>query len=324
MNQVFAYTRVSTTRQGEKGVSLNEQADAIRRFAVRQNLEITRWFEEQQTAAKRGRPMFSEMVRLLRRGSAHGVVIHKIDRSARNLRDWADLGELIDAGVKVYFANENLDLASRGGRLTADIQAVVAADFIRNSREEVKKGLTGRLKQGLWPFGAPLGYLDRGKAKVKTIDPRTAPLVREAFELFASGHYTVETLLEEMTHRGLRNRNGRPVSKDGMWIMLRNPFYIGIMRIRRTGERFPGVHTPLLPVSTFERVQAVLDGRSFTHIEKHHFLFRRLFTVRDAATRSPAHSRKDACTTVVTRRTAAGRRCERTSSRDGYGRRSCA
>lgn len=277
MYKVFAYVRVSTTRQGEKGVSLAEQSDAIRRFAERHDLSIVRWFEEQQTAAKRGRPKFSEMVRLLRRGHAHGVVIHKIDRSARNLRDWADLGELIDAGVKVYFANENLDLASRGGRLTADIQAVVAADFIRNNREEVKKGLSGRLKQGLWPFAAPLGYLDHGKAREKTIDPKKGPLLKEAFDLYATGRYTIETLLDEMTRRGLRNRNGRPLSNDGMWLILRNPFYIGVMRIRRTGERFPGVHARLVPLSTFERVQAVLDGRSFTHVQKHRFLFRRLF-----------------------------------------------
>jgi site-specific DNA recombinase len=277
MHKVFAYVRVSTTRQGEKGVSLAEQSDAIRRFAERHGLTIVRWFEEQQTAAKRGRPKFSEMVRLLRHGYAHGVVIHKIDRSARNLRDWADLGELIDAGVKVYFANENLDLASRGGRLTADIQAVVAADFIRNNREEVKKGLSGRLKQGLWPFGAPIGYLDRGKGKEKAIDPKKGPLVREAFDLFATGRYTIDTLLEEMTSRGLRNRNGRPLSKDGLWLMLRNSFYMGVMRIRRTGERYPGIHRPLVPASAFERVQAVLDGRSFTHVEKHDFMFRRLF-----------------------------------------------
>lgn len=278
MPNVYAYVRVSTTRQGEKGVSLAEQGDAIRRFAERQNLTIVRWFEEQQTAAKRGRPKFSEMVRLLQRGEAHGVVIHKIDRSARNLHDWADLGELIDAGVKVYFANENLDLASRGGRLTADIQAVVAADFIRNNREEVKKGLSGRLKQGLWPFAAPLGYLNNGKAREKTIDPKRGPLLREAFTLYATGNYTIETLIPEMTRRGLTNRNGRPLSQDGMWLILRNPFYVGTMRIRRTGEQFPGVHAPLLPTSLFERVQAVLDGRSFTHVEKHEYVFRRLFS----------------------------------------------
>ena len=121
MRSFFGYTRVSTVKQGEHGVSLQEQHDAIARYATRNGLEIVSWFEERQTAAKRGRPVFTQMLRLLRGGKADGVIIHKIDRSARNLKDWADLGELIDAGIVVHFANESLDLHSRGGRLSADI-----------------------------------------------------------------------------------------------------------------------------------------------------------------------------------------------------------
>src|SRR5690348_14536745 len=160
--EVFSYIRVSTTKQGEHGVSLQEQQEAIQRYALRQNLKIVRSFEERETAAKRGRPVFTQMLRLLNRGAAHGVVIHKIDRGARNLKDWADLAELIDAGIQVHFANESLDLNTRGGRLSADIQAVVAADYIRNLREETKKGFYGRLKQGFYPIRAPIGYLDCG------------------------------------------------------------------------------------------------------------------------------------------------------------------
>src|SRR5256885_12129691 len=101
------------------------------------------------------------MLKLLQASKADGVIIHKIDRGARNLRDWADLGELIDSGIEVHFANESLDLHTRGGRLSADIQAVVASDYIRNLREETRKGFYGRLKQGLYPLPAPPRYLDR-------------------------------------------------------------------------------------------------------------------------------------------------------------------
>jgi DNA invertase Pin-like site-specific DNA recombinase len=168
MKQYFAYIRVSTTRQGESGVSLPQQRDAIERYAQRNQLEISRWFEEQETAAKQGRPVFGTMVKLLRKQDAAGVLIHKIDRSARNLRDWADLGELIDKGIEVHFANESLDMTSRGGRLSADIQAVVASDYIRNLREESKKGIYGRLKQGYYPMPAPLFRYPSGAAQ----DPR--------------------------------------------------------------------------------------------------------------------------------------------------------
>jgi DNA invertase Pin-like site-specific DNA recombinase len=120
MKNYFAYTRVSTVKQGEQGVSLQEQREAIVRYAERNNLGIMEWFEERETAAKRGRPLFSRMLKLLKRGKASGVIIHKIDRSARNLKDWADLRQLIDEGIDVRFSQESLDLNTRGGRLSAD------------------------------------------------------------------------------------------------------------------------------------------------------------------------------------------------------------
>ncbi len=275
MRPFFGYIRVSTPKQGET-VSLPEQRSAILRYAERNDLTITDWFEERRTAAKRGRPVFGQMLRLLRQGKATGVIIHKIDRSARNLKDWADLGELIDAGIEVHTANETLDLRSRGGRLAADIQAVVAADYIRNLREETKKGFYGRLKQGVYPLPAPLGYSDRGAGKPKEPDPATAPLVRQAFELYAAGRYNLHTLREELHRRGLRNRRGRRLSINGLSIILNNPFYIGLIRLKRTRETFAGAHVPLIRKAVFDRVHAVLSGKTNRRGERHEFCFRRL------------------------------------------------
>lgn len=275
MRNFFTYVRVSTDKQGE-GVSLQEQRDAILRYAQRNQLEVVDCFEEKETAAKRGRPVFGRMLKLLRQGKADGVIIHKIDRSARNLKDWADLGELIDQGIEVHFANESLDLHSRGGRLSADIQAVVAADYIRNLREETRKGFYGRLKQGLYPLPAPLGYLDMGKGKAKEPDPAKAPLVRKAFELYATAEFNLITLGEELHRLGLRNRNGGRIARNGLSWILNNPFYFGLVRLRRTGEMFPGIHRPLISKSLFDRVQQVLKGKFNARSQRHDFLFRRL------------------------------------------------
>src|SRR2546428_12389098 len=119
MHPYFGYTRVSTAKQGEHGVSLQEQHEAILRHAERSGLVIAAWFEERETAAKLGRPVFATMLKLLRRRKAAGVVMHKIDRGARNLKDWSDLQTLLDQGIDVRFANEGLGLRSRGGRLSA-------------------------------------------------------------------------------------------------------------------------------------------------------------------------------------------------------------
>lgn len=271
----YSYIRVSTQRQGQHGTSLTEQKSAIERYAQKFNLTISRYFEERETAAKSGRPVFLEMLKALRRGKASGVIIHKIDRSARNLKDWADLQSLTDLGIEIHFASESLDLNSRGGRLSADIQAVVASDYIRNLREETIKGIYGRLKQGLYPFPAVLGYKDDGKGNPKKIDKIQAPLIKEAFELYSKGNIGLIDLSDRMYEKGLRNKNGKKVTINGLSTVLHNPFYIGIIKIEKTGEMFPGKHQPIISRAMFDQVQIVFDGKNIPKSEKHFFVFRR-------------------------------------------------
>lgn len=276
MKVYIGYIRVSTVKQGTKGVSLQEQRDAIVRYAGRNQFNVTIWLEEMETAAKQGRPIFNQALKLLRTGKAQGIILHKLDRGARNLRDWAAIGELSDQGVEVHFVTESIDLQSRGGRLSADIQAVVAADYIRNLREETRKGFYGRLKQGLYPLQAPLGYLDQGGGKAKTIDPIMGPLVRKAFELYGTGQYNLHTLGEELYRLGLRSRNGGRVNISSLSIVLNNSFYIGLICIQKTGETFVGIHEPIIGKTLFDRVQAVLTGKTNTRIQRHDFPYRRM------------------------------------------------
>ena len=281
MRKFYAYIRVSTVKQGTQGVSLQEQKSAIIRYAEINNFNIVEWFEEQETAAKYGRPVFLNMLDKLRRNKAEGVVIHKIDRSARNLKDWATLGELLDSGIDVHFANESIDLRARGGRLSADIQAVIAADYIRNLREETRKGMYGRLKQGLYPFKAPIGYLDMGGGKVKGIDPAKAPLIKKAFEMYSTGEYSLKKLVSYLYKKGLRNRYERKLTLSGLSTLLNNPFYAGIIKLKSTGETFEGVHKPIVSKVTFDKVQDVLTGKTVKGTGKHQHIFRRLFQCKN-------------------------------------------
>lgn len=274
MKQLFAYIRVSGKKQTE-GVSLPEQRAIIKAYADRIGATIIEWFEETRTAAKAGRPVFARMTTLLRAGKAEGVIIHKLDRGTRNFRDWAEIDELIESGVDVFVANDNLDLRSRGGRLAADVQIAVAVDYIRNLREEALKGIHGRLKQGIFPSHAPIGYLDRGAGKPKTIDPVRGPLVRYLFELYATGAYTLRDLTAKGIAAGLRNLNGNPLRLTQIQKILRNPFYAGMIRSRRFGV-FTGAHEPLMKRSLFDSVQSVLDGKFVRRTKQYDFLFRRM------------------------------------------------
>lgn len=270
MKNVYGYIRVSTAKQGN-GVSLEAQKDAIARYAEQHGLLVARWFEEKETAAKQGRPVFTSMIKALKEGGADGLVLHKIDRGARNLNDWLELITLSDQGIKVYFAHENLDLLERGGRLAADIQLAVASDYIRNLRQEAIKGLYARLKQGIYPFDAPMGYRNNGKGKHKTIDPMQGPLVRKAFELYATRKYGLHALLARMHVLDLRNSKGKKVALTSLSIMLNNPFYAGIIRVK--GQSFKGGHEALITTSLFNRVQAILRGKTNGKVYKHEFTY---------------------------------------------------
>ena len=162
--------------------------------------------------------------------------------------------------------------------MSADIQAVIAADYIRNLREETKKGFYGRLKQGFYPIPAPLGYLDQGAGKPKMPDSEKAPLVKEIFRLYATGEYSLNQLAACLAEKGLKNREGGYLSRNGLSNILRNPFYIGLMHIKRTGETFVGNHEPLIAKSLFDTVQGIIDGKKKKGTGRHDFLFRRIFT----------------------------------------------
>lgn len=281
MRKAFiAYTRVSTVRQGTNGVSLSEQHRAISEYADKNDIIVLEWFEEQQSAAKQGRPIFSKMLKTITDGRGQiGLILHKIDRGARNLRDWASIGEAIDLGVDVRFAHDDFDLTTRGGRLAADIQAVIAADYIRNLREEVRKGIHGRLHQGIYPLRAPRGYRDCGSGKVKMPDPIIAPLIIAAFDRYATRTYTLQSLATELATQGLTGKRGQPLRPTAISRILRNPFYVGEMRV--AGHSYPGIHQPIISSEKFEAVQRVLDVNRRDKPRRHHFKYQRLLRCRE-------------------------------------------
>src|SRR5262249_21291589 len=104
--------------------------------------------------------------------------------------------------------------------------------------------------------------------------------IRFAFELYATGRYTLKTLRDEMNLRGLRNRRGKPINITTVSAVLNNPFYLGLIRLKRTGETFPGAHEPVVSKALFDQVHDLLVGKTPIRTLKHDFLFRRLLTCK--------------------------------------------
>jgi site-specific DNA recombinase len=92
-------------------------------------------------------------------------------------------------------------------------------------------------------------------------DPERAPLVRRAFEEYATGRFTKQQLLKQSRAWGLTNRRGRPFTSQAIGVLLRNQLYAGIVDVTEYGVRGKrGDFEPLLSEELFFRVQGVLSG----------------------------------------------------------------
>ncbi len=102
----------------------------------------------------------------------------------------------------------------------------------------------------------------RSMGKSLVHDPERAPLIRRAFEEYASGRFTKEQLLKHLRTWGLTNRRGRPLTSQAIGVLLRNQLYAGIVDVTEYGVRGKrGDFEPLISEDLFYRVQAVLSGR---------------------------------------------------------------
>jgi len=160
----------------------------------------------------------------------------------------------------------------------------MAEFYSANLAAEIRKGMTQKAKQGGWPHQAPLGYRNVrkpvGGRLVACIepDPDRAHHILAAFQLYASGDWTLERLTAELAARGLRNRGRRdyppkPLSLGGVAKLLANKAYVGL--IDWNGVLVQGQHQPLVSPELFQRVQDLLVARSARGIRErkhHHYL----------------------------------------------------
>ena len=95
------------------------------------------------------------------------------------------------------------------------------------------------LELGRWVFLAPIDYFNAPRATGKSLmpDPERAPLVRRAFEEYATGRFTKQQLLKQSRAWGLTNRRGRPLTSQAIGVLLRNQLYAGIVDVIEYGVR---------------------------------------------------------------------------------------
>jgi site-specific DNA recombinase len=269
------YLRVSSKEQAEKGgeaegFSIPAQREGCERKAQSLDAVVIEQFVERGESAKTAdRPELQRMLAFVAENRVKYVIVHKVDRLARNRADDVAINMAIrQAGAELVSVSENID-QTPSGLLLHGIMSSIAEFYSRNLANEVIKGTVQKAKNGGTPGRAPTGYLNVRQIapgrEVRTIevDPERGPLMAWAFEAYETGEWTVRRLLAELTARGLTTapgqRGGKPLAVSHLHRLLRNPYYMGMVRYR--GAIYPGKHDRLVEPETWHRVQELLTAK---------------------------------------------------------------
>ncbi len=148
--KVAVYVRVSTSDQNTE-IQKNEITTYLKVRGLNQ-FEI---FEDKKTGTNTDRPKFKEMIRSTRDGKFEIVIVWKLDRFARSLKDLINhLNEFSELGVQFISLKDQIDMTTSAGKLMLHIIGAFGqfeADLIK---ERVRSGIANARSKGT-KFGRP-------------------------------------------------------------------------------------------------------------------------------------------------------------------------
>lgn len=224
---VCLYLRFSSERQREQ--SIEGQLRDCRAYCKMNRYRITAIYVDRATTARKDvekRLHFQEMIRDSEKRPWEYVVVWKLDRFARNRTDSALFKfRLRKNGVKVISATENISEKPEGIILEAVLEGM-AEFYSADLSQKITRGMReSALKCHSIGGHVPLGYKIEDHKLV--INPATAHIVQEAFELYANGE-TVADICRIFNTKGYRTAKGVEFNRNSFKSMFRNKRYIGV------------------------------------------------------------------------------------------------
>ena len=271
--QIFGYSRVSSDEQAQHGISISAQRDILNAYAAMHQTTVQIYEDAGFSGKNTRRPALQRMLADVAAGSCSTVVVWKLDRLSRNLRDTLHIIEdvLLPAGVSLVSVTESIDTSTPSGRMMLNLLASFAQLEREQDSDRVVMAHKHLARDCRYLGGhVPLGYTVDADHHFQ-LDPVTAPVVRRAFEMYlARSGYTpiLDYLNSQPIPAGTRTR---PFSKQDLLFMLKNEIYAGTY-VRRMGTdrrsrisspeviRVPGGVPAILTPEEWTAVCAIRDA----------------------------------------------------------------
>lgn len=271
------YLRVSTSYQADRDSLPMQRKDLVGYCEYALNISDYTVFEDAGYSGKNtDRPAFQKMMMQIRNGMYSHLLVWKIDRISRNLLDFAQMyEELKTLGVTFISRNEQFDTSTAMGEAMLKMVLIFAELERKTTAERVTATMISRANDGTWNGGrVPFGYDYNKETQTFSINGDESYIVLQMYDLYEKTDSLVRTA-RELNKLGYVSRQHNPFSPVSIWIILRNPWYVGTYRYnyykipgrRAVKEESEWVvienhHSPLVSKERFDHVQKMLDSNA--------------------------------------------------------------
>ncbi|WP_245728562.1 recombinase family protein [Paracoccus alkenifer] len=268
------YCRVSSIRQTVDGSGLESQEQRCRAYAKEHGYEVEAVFPDNVSGGGdfMRRPGMVALLSYLdaQRGKSYTVIFDDLKRFARDTEFHLKLRrEFARRGATIECLNFRLEDTPEGKFIETVIAAQGELEREQNSRQVVQK-MQARVENGFWVFRAPIGYkyiAAPSGGKILVLDEVLAPVVREALEGYACGHFSTQAEVQRFLERSPYFPKDRPdgtIRSMTVTRFLKKAVYAGYVEAPKWGVSLrKGKHPPIISFETYQRIQENLEGRKY-------------------------------------------------------------
>ena len=263
--RVGIYVRRSTDEEHQP-YSIDAQDTRLASYIDSQpGWRLAKRFPDDASGASTNRSGLAKAMAAARAGAIDVLLVYRVDRFSRNLRDMVTLlDELDQVGVVFRSATEPFDTSTPMGRMLVQMLGMFA-QFERDTIiDRVIAGMERKAAKGKWKGGRrPFGYLVDKASHTLLPHQAEAAIVRLIFDLYTRDRLGSKTIARLINDRGHRTTTGGHWSAYQVLRVLASRVYVGELSFRDITTT--GCHQPLLDPTTFEQAQHILATRAEDH-----------------------------------------------------------
>ena len=268
------FARVSTQEQEADGHSIDAQIAKLKEYCNRNDLEVIKEYEVVESSTRGERPEFYKMIDFVNAQKGQiALVCDKVDRLQRSFTELPVLDKLRKENKLIlhFLDIGKLDSDSNSQQISFYQMSVVMANAYTNAiSDNVKRSIVHKLNNGEYIGKAPLGYLNIRDENDKSniiIDESRAYLIQKMFEVYSTGTISLGDLEKfavqhNLTNNFYKGREGKPITKNVISNILRNPFYYGEIYVKKYNKYYPHKYQPLISRALFDKCQEATIERS--------------------------------------------------------------